>query len=156
MCYCLAGCVVKGRCRCYVSVTSLRPYSTAVPACRELAFNILIALCATPALMGVFEGNGALKKLPQQGIGAREFVIINHPHLAQVGGQLADAAGQIFSAHYGGDAVGFKIAAYQMRFGGVSRVVQRFHERILTFNRSVATRRHVNIHTFSRRRWIGY
>ena len=82
---------------------SLRPCTAATPARRELAFDIFVTRLAAPAFMGVFAGGIALQKLPQQMVGSREFLIVNDPHFAQVGGQLADAARQKFTAHEGCD-----------------------------------------------------
>ncbi len=69
----------------------------------------------------------ASKKLPHQFMGARYVRIIDNPHLADIGGQFANAAGEKFATHDGLHAVRFEIAKDQVRFGGVACCVQRFH-----------------------------
>ena len=66
----------------------------------------------------------------QQPIGFGELSVIFHAHLAYIGRQVADAAGQKFATHLRSDALCFKVAANQVGFGGVLRGVEEFHGRI--------------------------
>jgi hypothetical protein len=66
-----------------------------------LSFNRFIAVSAVPAFMRVFASGVALQKLPYQIIRPREFAVVNNPHLAQIRGQFADTAGEIFAANDG-------------------------------------------------------
>jgi hypothetical protein len=77
----------------------------AVPAIGKLAFEVFAAARAAPALVRVLACGVAPQKLPQQCFGVPEIVIVNDPHFADIGRQLADAARQIFAAHQGGDAL---------------------------------------------------
>ena len=103
------------------------PRHTALPAAGKLSFQQFAAVCATPGFAEALVRLFALQKLPQQSICTLEFVVIDDPHLAQAGRQLAKAAQQEFAAHDGGDSMGFKVAADQMCFSGVTRGVQWCH-----------------------------
>ena len=47
----------------------------------------------------------ALQELTKQGVCPREIVVVDNPHLAHIGGQIADAAGQKFAPDDGVDAL---------------------------------------------------
>lgn len=99
----------------------------ATPTIGELAFDVLVALSAMPALVRVRARCLAVQELPQQSLSALSVVVDGHPNLAYIGRQFANAARQKFTANQGCDALRFQITAYQVRFGGVARGVQQFH-----------------------------
>ena len=75
---------------------------------------------ALPLFVRVRPRGVALQKLAQQVVGARIFIVVDHPYLAHVGGELADAAGEKLAAHDGVDTLRFKVAADKVRLGSVS------------------------------------
>lgn len=120
----------KKFCVAFVNPGLLYTRLPAIPAFAELAFQCFAATRAAPLLMRMFGGGFTFEKGAQQAVGFAELVVVGQPNLAYVGGQIADAAGQKLAAHERVDALGFEVAAYQMRFGGVLCGIEGFHTHI--------------------------
>ena len=112
-------------------VTLSWPEGAAVPALRELTFELLAALRAAPSLPLVLPGKIAIQESDQQRLRAIVLPFILDPHSAHVHRQLAPTARQEFAAHHCGDPVGLEKALDEMRFGRVFGDVDLLHVRDL-------------------------
>ena len=92
-----------------------------------MAFQLLAARRAAPALVAKFVREVAVQERNQQGVSAIVLRVDADPHAADVYRQLAPAAREKFAAHHGGDPVRFEKAPDEMRFGRVPGGMELLH-----------------------------